>query len=88
MSRSIPEQDINAIRRNQAKREDQGLQSRVSAETRIAKQILHLDNGISWSEALRTSKDLLDALPQGANLDTVTLADLQDLSEPDSGPQF
>ena len=70
-------QDLNAIRRNEAKREAHGQQSRMNAETRIAKQLKAEDKGISWTEALRVAKNLLDALPHDASFDSLSLDDLQ-----------
>lgn len=91
MSRSfrvLSEQDTNAIHRNETERLQHRQQSRINAETRIAKQLQALDDAISWSEALRASKELLDGVPYDADLDTIHLEDLQDLSEPQGGPQI
>lgn len=85
--RALTQQDTDAIHRNEAERLQQRQQSRINAETRIAKQLQGLDKAISWSEAVRASKGMLDALPSDADLDTICLTDLQDLAEPQSGPQ-
>lgn len=75
MKRSLSSAEQHAIERNAMRMDKTCTSSRISAETRIAKQLQETDQAITWSEALRAAKDMIDRLPQGADFAQITLVD-------------
>lgn len=85
MIRSLPSAEQEAIERNGIRRENAESAARINAETRIAKQLQSMDSTASWSEALRSAKDIIDRLPTGADL---AMANAAYLAPQDASPEL